>query len=183
MYIGLDSDQKHFFPHADSNSCDTFRRVATQAVALGQRRFVRKSPEFRLLLQSYKRPEPAPMPFAFALRYFRRRESVKTDPNAMWLVSPDVRSTYSEDGAVLLDIRKGLCYSLNPVAARVWSTVEASPSGVDLRGLVDVMETHYTISREQLERDVDEYLSKLENIGLVQRNGVFHESKAASARG
>ena len=108
---------------------------------------------------------------------------MKTDANAVWLVSPDVRSTYSEDGAVLLDIRKGLCYSLNPVAARVWSTVEASPSGVDLRGLVDVMETHYTIPRERLERDVDEYLSKLENVGLVQRNGLLHESKAAGARG
>ena len=108
---------------------------------------------------------------------------MKTDPNAMWLVSPDVRSTYSEDGAVLLDIQKGLCYSLNPVAARVWSTVEASPSGVDLRGLVDVMETHYTISREQLERDIKEYLAKLEHTGLVQRNGLLHESKAAGARG
>jgi len=101
----------------------------------------------------------------------------------MWLVSPDVRSTYSEDGAVLLDIRKGLCYSLNPVAARVWSTVEASPSGVDLRELVDVMETHYKIPHEQLERDVIEYLSKLEQMALVQRNGVFHGSKAAGARG
>jgi len=119
----------------------------------------------------------------FELRHFCRRGSVKTDANAMWLVSPDVRSTYSEDGAVLLDIRKGLCYSLNPVAARIWSTVEASPSGVDLRGLVDVMETHYTISREQLERDIDECLTKLENMGLVQRNGLFHESKAAGARG
>ena len=59
---------------------------------------------------------------------------MKTDSNAIWLVSPDVRSTYSEDGAVLLDIQKGLCYSLNPVAARVWSTVEASPSGVGRRG-------------------------------------------------
>ena len=108
---------------------------------------------------------------------------MKTDANAMWLVSPDVRSTYSEDGAVLLDIRKGLCYSLNPVAARVWSAVEASPSGVDLRGLVDVMETQYTIPREQLERDVDEYLSKLEHVGLVQRNGQSHGSKAAGARG
>jgi len=108
---------------------------------------------------------------------------VKTDANAKWLVSPDVRSTYSEDGAVLLDIQKGLCYSLNPVAARVWSTVEASPSGVDLRGLVDVMETHYTISREQLERDIKEYLAKLEHTGLVQRNGLLHESKAAGARG
>ena len=108
---------------------------------------------------------------------------MKTDPNAKWLASPDVRSTYSEDGAVLLDIRKGLCYSLNPVAARVWSTVEASPSGLDFRGLLDVLETHYTITREQLECDVDEYLSKLENMGLVQRNGLFHRSKAAGARG
>ena len=108
---------------------------------------------------------------------------MKTDSNAMWLVSPDVRSTYSEDGAVLLDIRKGFCYSLNPVAARVWSTVEASPSGIDLRALVDVMETLYKISHEQLERDINECLSKLENMGLVQRNGVFHGSKAAGARG
>ncbi len=105
------------------------------------------------------------------------------DPNALWLVSPDVRSTYSQDGAVLLDIRKGLCYSLNPVAARVWSTVEASPSGVEINGIVDAMQTHYTISRGQLERDIDECLTKLESMGLVQRNGLFHESKAAGARG
>jgi len=108
---------------------------------------------------------------------------VKTDPNAKWLVSPDVRSTYSEDGAVLLDIQKGLCYSLNPVAARIWSTVEANPSGVDLRGLVDAMETQYEISHEQLERDIDECLSKLEDVGLLQRNGLFHGPKAAGARG
>ena len=104
-------------------------------------------------------------------------------PNAIWLVSKDVRSTYSQDGAVLLDIRKGLCYSLNPVAARVWSAVEASPSGVHIRGLVDVMETHYKVSREQLERDIAEYVSNLEHMGLVQRNGQFHGSKAAGARG
>ena len=119
----------------------------------------------------------------FELRHFCRRESVKTDANAKWLVSPDVRSTYSEDGAVLLDIRKGLCYSLNPVAARVWRTVEASTLGVDLGGLVDAMETHYKVSRELLQHDTAEYLSKLEQIGLVQRNGLFHGSKAAGARG
>jgi len=108
---------------------------------------------------------------------------VKTDANAKWLVSPDVRSTYSEDGAVLLDIQKGLCYTLDPVAASIWSAVEASPSGVDLRGLVDVMETHYKVSRKELERDIVEYLFNLEQIGLVQKNGVFHGSKAAGARG
>jgi len=148
-----------------------------------QKRLRPKDPHFRPSLYVLQTASASPEAVCFELGHFCRRENVKTDVNARWLVSPDVRSTYSEDGAVLLDIRKGLCYSLNPVAARVWSTVEASPSGVDLRGLVDVMETHYTISREQLERDVDEYLSKLENIGLVQRNGLFHESKAAGARG
>jgi len=182
IFIGLDSDQKHLFSHTNSNSCDIFKRVAAQAVArdegvLSEKSGLHTAP---LVLQT---ASAGPEAVCFEFRHFCRRESVQTDPNAMWLVSPDVRSTYSEDGAVLLDIRKGLCYSLNPVAARVWSTVEASPSGVDLRGLVDVMETHYTISRDQLERDVNEYLSKLENIGLVQRNGLFHESKAAGARG
>jgi hypothetical protein len=45
------------------------------------------------------------------------------------------------------------------------------------------METHYKISHEQLEHDIDECLLKLENMGLVQRNGLVHGSKAAGARG
>lgn len=108
---------------------------------------------------------------------------MKTEANDVWLVSPDVRSTYSQDGAVLLDIRKGLCYSLNPVAARIWSTVEASSSGVNLRALMDVMQTRYEVPKEELERDIDECLAKLETMGLVQRNDLIHGSKAASARG
>src|SRR5258708_336389 len=182
ILIGPDWDQKHLFSHTNSNSCDTFKRVAAQAVARDEGVLSEKSGlhTAHLVLQT---ASAGPEAVCFELRHFWWRESVKTDANARWLVSPDVRSTYSEDGAVLLDIQKGLCYSLNPVAARVWSAVEASPSGVDLRGLVDVMETHYTISREQLERDIDECLTKLKNMGLVQRNGLFHESKAAGARG
>lgn len=105
------------------------------------------------------------------------------DKDAGWSISPAVRVTYSEDGAVLLDIRKGLCYSLDPVAARVWVTMESSQAGIDLQGLVDIMETHYKVSRERLEGDIAEYLSKLEHMGLVQRNGLFHGSRAAGTRG
>src|SRR5260370_869062 len=100
----------------------------------------------------------------------------------MWLVSPDVRSTYSEDGAVLLDIRKGLCYSLNPVAARVWSTVEASPSGINFLGLVEALETHYKISHEQLESDVTEYLTKLFMRDFVVSFQCLHEPKKINSR-
>jgi len=100
----------------------------------------------------------------------------------MWLISPEVRTTYSEDGAVLLDINKGLCYSLNPVAARIWVTIEKSQAGISLDGIVGALETHFNVPRHQLGGDIEEYLSKLEHMGLVQRNGQIHGSKAGSAR-
>ncbi len=48
---------------------------------------------------------------------------------ATWRISPEVRTTYSEDGAVLLDINKGLCYSLNSVAARICQLSQARYQG------------------------------------------------------
>jgi len=79
----------------------------------------------------------------------------------MWLVSPDVRSTYSEDGAMLLDIRNGLCYSLNAVGAHMWLTMEASQTGMTLEGIVGALETDLNVPRQELETDMAEYLDKL----------------------
>ena len=103
---------------------------------------------------------------------------MKTDANAKWLVSPDVRSTYSEDGAVLLDIGKGLCYSLNVVGARMWLTIDASQTGITLDGILGALETHVNVQRQELETDIAEYLDKLEQMGLVQCNGRGISSKA-----
>src|SRR5208282_3160780 len=36
------------------------------------------------------------------------------------VIAPSVRETASEDGAVLLDIEQGICFSLNPVGLRIW---------------------------------------------------------------
>ena len=103
---------------------------------------------------------------------------MKTDANDRWLVSPDVRATYSEDGAVLLDIGKGLCYSLNVVGARMWLTIDASQTGITLDGIVGALETHFNAPRQELETDTAEYLDKLERMGLVQCNGRGISSKA-----
>src|SRR5260370_36447621 len=111
------------------------------------------------------------------------RRKVNTNQGAAWRISPEVRTTYSEDGAVLLDISKGLCYSLNPVAARIWVTIETSQGGITLDCIVGALETHFKVPRRQLGGDIAEYLSKLEHMGLVQQNGLIHGSKAASARG
>ena len=95
-----------------------------------------------------------------------------------WEVSPDVRTTYSEDGAVLLDIEKGLCYSLNVVGSRIWVTIESSP-GIRLEDIVDVLETHFTIARERLRADAAEYLGSLFEKGLLRSDKGPTSAKAA----
>src|SRR5260370_29281485 len=62
--------------------------------------------------------------------------NVKPDKDAMWLVSPDALATYNRDGAGVLDIPKGMRYSLNATASRIWFATESSPSGITLEGIV-----------------------------------------------
>jgi hypothetical protein len=94
---------------------------------------------------------------------------MKTD-DARWEVSPDVRATYSEDGAVLLDIDKGLCYSLNVVGSRIWVAIESQP-GIHLESILDSLQRDFQVAREQLRTDAEEYLSTLLGKGLLHCNG------------
>jgi hypothetical protein len=96
---------------------------------------------------------------------------VKTDIDARWAISPGVRATYSEDGAVLLDINKGVFYSLNPVASRIWLTIESCPSGIPLDGIVGALGIHYGTPYLQLLADTEECLDSLRQLGLAHRNG------------
>jgi Coenzyme PQQ synthesis protein D (PqqD) len=98
---------------------------------------------------------------------------------AVWMISPDVRATHSEDGAVLLDINQGLCYSLNVVGSQIWLTIESSP-GIRLEGIVDALQTHFQVPREQLRTDTAEYLSNLLQKGLLHCNGAAASVKAAT---
>jgi len=102
--------------------------------------------------------------------------------DAAWLISPDVRATYSEDGAVLLDIRRGSATALIKLPHEYgsqWNRARRNRPP----WLVDVMETHYKVSREQLQGDIAEYLSKLEQMGLVQRNACSPGPRPAGSRG
>ncbi len=99
--------------------------------------------------------------------------TVNTGDSDRWLISPGVRSTYIGDGAVLVDVEEGPCYSLDGVAAQVWVTIQGSPAGISLEGVEDVLETHFTVSREELERDASDCLAKLQLAGLVQEKVVI----------
>src|SRR5258708_8667959 len=63
--------------------------------------------------------------------------------------------------------RKGLCYSLNVVAAKVWNTLEECQPGIAFVKLVDTMRERFDVPREQLETDTAEHLQTLEKMGLA----------------
>jgi hypothetical protein len=85
-----------------------------------------------------------------------------------WLVSPGVRSSYAEDGALLLDVKRGFSYKLNVLAAQAWVAIEGSPLGISLDGIVDALEGHFQVPRKQLESDTTIWLERLKELGLLR---------------
>ena len=90
---------------------------------------------------------------------------------ATWAVSPGVRATYSEDGAVLLDIDECLCYSLNLVGARTWYAIESGGGLATFKDILDALARQFTVPRERLVRDIDDYLQDLEKKRLIKAAG------------
>lgn len=65
---------------------------------------------------------------------------------------------------VILDIDAGLYFGLDPIGARIWQLMA---EGAPLNGVADQMMMEYEVSREQLERDVDDLITKLLENSLV----------------
>lgn len=91
--------------------------------------------------------------------------------NTIWMVCPHVRSTYTQDGAVLLDLQKGVCYGLNATAARVWRIMEDNSDGSTVDSIVSALERYFQIPRQQLAGDTEECLEKLQQMGAIQGDG------------
>ena len=89
-------------------------------------------------------------------------------------LSESVRETISQDGAVLLDIEQGLCFSMNPVGAKIWEMLK---QGYPLAAIVDSLEKEFEgVSRSQLEIDVVDFLNDLHQRHLI-RTGEEHPPK------
>jgi hypothetical protein len=67
-------------------------------------------------------------------------------------LAKSVRETINQDGAVLLDIKQGLCFSMNPVGAKIWEMLK---QGCPPEAIVDGLEKEFEgVSRGELEMDV-----------------------------
>ena len=84
------------------------------------------------------------------------------------VIAPSVRETASEDGAVLLDIEQGICFSLNPVGLKIWELLKKRYS---VEQIADALAQDFAVPRSQLFSDVVEFLQSLEAKHLIRRSG------------
>ena len=84
--------------------------------------------------------------------------------NSAIKVAKGVRETVNQDGAVLLDIEQGLCFSLNPVGTRIWEMIK---DGRSVDEIADALEKEFRLPRTQLLRDISDFVNQLENMQLV----------------
>jgi hypothetical protein len=107
--------------------------------------------------------------------------------NSAIKVADGIRETINQDGAVLLDIEQGLCFSLNPIGTRIWEMVKKGHTPAEI---ADSLEQEYRLPRSQVVGDVSDFLNQLEEMRLIgegsngeKKSGfisrVFHRSRSA----
>jgi hypothetical protein len=79
-------------------------------------------------------------------------------------VAKGVRETVNQDGAVLLDIEQGLCFSLNPIGTMIWEMVK---DGHSIAEITDALQEEYHLPRSQLVGDISDFLKQLEQMRLI----------------
>lgn len=78
---------------------------------------------------------------------------------------PDsVKEIENQDGAVLLDIEQGVCFSLTPVASRIWQLLKAP---CEFEEIANRIAAEFAAPRDVVERDVEEFLHSLRQNRLL----------------
>ncbi len=86
------------------------------------------------------------------------------DMDSVVAVTKEQMSCGLDDEAVILSLKKGVYYSLNPCGNRIWSLVQKP---VRVAAIRDAILAEYEVDRETCERDLLSLLGELEKEGLI----------------
>jgi hypothetical protein len=86
----------------------------------------------------------------------------------MYRVAEDVRSTHGQDGAVVLDIRRGQIFNLNLAGSRI---LELLKTGGTESAIANEISQKFEVSREVAESDVREFIESLKQHHLLEDPG------------
>jgi hypothetical protein len=78
--------------------------------------------------------------------------------------SPWVRDIQTDDGAALLDIQQGICFSMNPVGARIWNMLKLHSS---IDQMSDTIAAEFKVDEQQARDDVLEFIRALTDKALA----------------
>jgi hypothetical protein len=83
----------------------------------------------------------------------------------MFKVSGAIRSTSTEDGAVLLDIHRGRILGLNSVGARVFKMLQG---GVDQNQIAAEISNEFGVDAGRVRNDILDFIRTLEEHNILQ---------------
>jgi hypothetical protein len=69
-----------------------------------------------------------------------------------------IRVIQTEDGAALLDVQQGVCFSLNKLGIRIWEFLKADAS---LDDIASNLATEFHVPRAQILQDITEFANSL----------------------
>ena len=85
--------------------------------------------------------------------------------NSMNLV-PSVRSVFSQDGAVLMDIRQGMMYTSNSVGGRI---LELLSQGLSVENVVETISRECIVPEGRVRLDIERFIQQLRSYGLIEQ--------------
>ena len=80
-------------------------------------------------------------------------------------LAPSVRSVFSQDGAVLMEIKQGMMYTSNPVGGRI---LELLSKGMSPENVVETISHECVVSQETVRQDLERFVERLRSYGLIQ---------------
>lgn len=94
------------------------------------------------------------------LRMLGTGKLMRTVPNT-------TKSSHGRDGAIVLDIKHGRMFNLNPVGSRI---LELLKCGSDECEIIDRVCSEFGTPRDVVESDLHDFLLELENQRIIERN-------------
>jgi len=79
-----------------------------------------------------------------------------------------VRTIETETGAVLQNTDNGATFSTNLVGARIWAHLT---KGLTQGEVVDRLSSEFGVAKDQVHRDVEQFLTGLRQTGLWSKDG------------
>ena len=90
-----------------------------------------------------------------------------------------VRTMHDASGDVLLDLKQGICYGMNPIGTRIWELLEL---GTSFDQIVVQITAQFRMPEQQIRDDAGEFVAMLEDKGLLRESDRPSKSEPGSRR-